>query len=331
MIDGTRSEATVLNFGVPQGSVLGPILFTVYTTPLGSIVRKYGLSYHMYADDTQLYISFRPSDVTSTNSVIKSIESCYLEIKDWMKNNLLKLNDDKTELLIATEKKYKSLHSIHNIRLDGTTISPQSSVRNLGVIFNSILDVEAFVNAKCKATRNILRNISRVRTSLTADSTKTIVNAYVMSKLDYCNSLLLGAPSSMIDRLQKVQNYAARVVSMTRRRDHITPVLADLHWLPVEQRIVFKTCLHVYKCLNGISPKYLSDLLNPYKPERNLRSSHLNLLTEYPFRLDAYGGRAFAIAAPKLWKQIPVDVRLSDSVSTFKKKLKTFLFRKYFH
>ena len=326
-INGTKSTPHDLPFGVPQGSVLGPLLFTLYTIPLGQIASKYGLSYHIYADDTQLYIAFRPSDQASTNNIIIRIQNCFAEIKTWMSENLLKLNGDKTEFLIMTLKKHQNNIEIEYLELDSVRIYPADSVRNLGAMFDKLLNMEAFVNAKCKSARYCLRNISRVRRGLTTAATETLVNAYVTSKLDYCNVLLNGLPSKLISRIQKVQNYAARVITFHPLRESITPILAHLHWLPVEQRVQYKVLLYVYKAVNGNAPQYISQLLQPYIPSRSLRSADKGLLVEPEFRLNSYGGRAFEISAPRLWNALPEKCRAANSVNIFKRELKTHLFR----
>ena len=335
LINGARSSKRKLPYGVPQGSVLGPILFTLYTIPLGEIARKHNLQFHLFADDTQLYIIFKPRDSASVKLSIVTIESCIAEIRAWMLINWLKLNGDKTELLVITSDRLKHLRSIQSISVEGNNIQAADKVRNLGAIFDRTLSVESFINSTCKSVWYILRNISRVRNSLTHDSCATIIQAYVMSRLDYCNVLLHGAPKYQLERLQKVQNYAARVIAKAPKYCHVTPILAALHWLPVRQRVEYKIALYVYKALHGLAPSYLSDMLVLYKPARRLRITQPNLLVVPSAKLVTYGERAFAVAGPTVWNNLPPEVRViaypptdvTKSVVTFKKLLKTHLFR----
>ena len=164
------------------------------------------------------------------------------------------------------------------------------------------------------------------RRVLTEDATKTVMQSLVMSRLDYCNALLIGIQQDLIAKLQRLQNSAARIVSRTRKYEHITPVLIKLHWLPIKFRIQFKVLLLVYKALNGLAPKYIKELLVPYKPRRHLRSEAKGLLDEPRTRLK-FGDRAFSISAPRLWNALPQHLKDSTSCQAFKKCLKTHLFR----
>ena len=159
-----------------------------------------------------------------------------------------------------------------------------------------------------------------------------LVHAFVSSRLDYCNSLLYGLPNESLKKLQHVQNAAARIVTHTRKCDHITPVHCKLHWLPIEERIVFKILLLTFKCLNGLAPPYLSDLITKYVPRRNLRPiTDGHRLVDVGYKLTRYGSRSFSVASAKLWNALPLEICSSDNLLQFKCNFKTHLFRKAFH
>ena len=165
---------------------------------------------------------------------------------------------------------------------------------------------------------------------LTKDTTEKLIHAFVTSRVDNLNSLLYGLPQSATSKLQKILNTAARIITLTPKYAHITPVLRDLHWLPVAQRLEYKILLLTYKAVNGIAPIYLADYLQSYTPGANLRSKDSGLLIVPKTRLCTYGDRAFPIAAAKLWNSVPKQIRESNSVDQFKQRLKTLLFNKAF-
>ena len=187
--------------------------------------------------------------------------------------------------------------------------------------------MERQVNAITKACYYQLRKLGKIRRFLTTDTCRTLVNATITSRLDYANSLLYGIPDYLMDRLQKVQNSVARFIQKTNRRDHITPVLIHLHWLPVEYRVRYKIILVTYKAIHGTAPQYISDLINKYQPSRNLRSSTQSLLVIPKTRTSTYGKRSFRTAAATLWNSIPESVKTIDSLPCFKTHLKTYLFK----
>ena len=155
---------------------------------------------------------------------------------------------------------------------------------------------------------------------------KTLIQAHVISQLDYCNSLLFGLPQNQISRLQRVQNAAARVISCQRKSEHISPVLRELHWLPVSFRVRFKILTLMFKARNGLAPKYLCDLISDHTPSRSLRSSSQNLVHVPKTRTITYGDRAFSKSGPTLWNSLPIELRNTQTFGKFKTQLKTHLF-----
>ena len=147
------------------------------------------------------------------------------------------------------------------------------------------------------------------------------------SRLDYSNALLCGVNNTVINRLQRVQNAAARVITKTKKHEHITPILRTLHWLPVKFRIDYKIILYTFKILNGLTAEYLQELVNLYQPARSLRSQSSMLLCVPRARTRTYGNKRFDVAAASLWNTLPVTLRCSSSLACFKRELKTFLFR----
>ena len=187
------------------------------------------------------------------------------------------------------------------------------------------------VNSVCKSAFYHLRNISHIRKFLYLKTTEILVHAFVSSKLDHCNSLLYNLPKYVVKKLRSVQNAAARLITCSCKYDHITPILSDLHWLPVSERIKFKFILLTFKALHQQCPTYIQDLETRYSPSRTLRSSSTLRPNPVKFKLKSYGSRALAVSAPDLWNSLPDNIRSCDNLSIFKAKLKTYLFKKAYH
>lgn len=330
-VKNETSTQNDLTRGVPQGSILGPLLFTIYTLELGDIARKHGISSHFYADDTQLYLSFASDRDGSKHGqeAMMRLEHCVSDIKNWMAHNCLQLNDSKTELICFKSQRSKISDSSFKLRVGSSEVTPSNCVRNLGVLMDEHLAMDAWIKKTCAVCFMHLRDIAAIRSSLTESAAIALVHALISSRIDYCNSLLCGVTSSQLQKLQRVQNSAARVVTLTSKFDSATDQLRKLHWLPVAARIKFKILLFCFKALNGLTPKYISDLLRHHETRRPLRQNPMQL--SVPRTFNKFGDSSFSSYGPKLWNSLPNELKNEKSTAVFKKDIKTHLFNSVFN
>ena len=220
-----------------------------------------------YADDTQLFLSFPPSDT----QIEARLAACLKDIVTWMTTHHLKLNLAKTELLFIPGKDCPLTDL--SITLDNITVLPSKTVKNLGVTLDNQLSSSAFITATARSCRFSIFNIRKIRPFLTREAAQLLVQALVLSRLDYCNVLLAGLPASAIHPLQLIQNSAARLVFNLPKFSHVTPLFRDLHWLPILARIKFKTLVLAYRAVHRSAPLYLQSLVSFQTSHRSLRSS----------------------------------------------------------
>ena len=332
-VRGSVSEKFDLCYGVPQGSCLGPLLFTIYASALFDVVRKHLPTVHCYADDTQLYISFSPMAQSGQADAVAAIEHCTHDIRKWMSQDKLLMNDAKTELLLIGTRQQLAKVRIDSITIGNSDIAPQSPVRNLGVWLDCNLSMGDHITKTSSVAFYYLYNIRRIRKYLSKECTETLIHAFISSRIDYCNSLLYGLPACQLQKLQRVQNSAARLVFEESKFCHITPLLKSLHWLPVKYRIDFKVLLLTFKAIHGLAPPYISELISvkDTSGRYSLRSNSGILLNFRTCKsLTTLGDRSFYMAAPKLWNNLPLFIRNISFVNSFKKSLKTHLFQKAF-
>ena len=238
-------------------------------------------------------------------------------------------NPDKTEITLFSSR-FSSRQAMESFSVENFPIQLSDSVCNLGVIFDKHLSFSQHINNICRKATLAMKSVSRIRKYLSADNLKCLVNTMVISHLDYCNGLLYGLPDTEISKLQRVQNAAARLISGTRRCEHITPILKVLHWLPVRSRLTYNILITTYKIIHGLAPSYMSSLLKVRQSSRSLRSSSRSLLSIPSTKTKSYGQRAFSFSAPHLWNGLPESLKCSCSLESFKSSLKTYLFKQYY-
>ena len=319
-VNGTLSDRFFLQYGVPQGSCLGPVLFIIYASKLFEIVKAHLPDVHCYADDSQLYLSFKPDSQAIRDEAVMAMQHCIEDIRQWMLTDRLKLNDDKIEYLLIGTRQQLSKISAGSLAVGDHQITPALEAKNLGCWFDQQLSMGTQINKICSASYFHLHNIRCIRKYLSTESTKKLVHALVTSRIDYCNSLLYGLPQTQLSKLQRVQNTSARLICNVSPFDHISPVLFRLHWLPVHFRIRFKILVITFKAIHELGPEYINDLIGVKSASRySLRSNNELLLELPPERTKrTLGDRAFCVAAPKLWNSLPSKIRNSGSLNNFK-------------
>lgn len=312
-----------LTRGVPQGSVLGPILFSMYTADLSTVLEKHGVRFKLFADDTQFYMAL--NNIENTEAQLSTIMT---DIKEWMENHQLKLNEGKTEcLFVGRQLDWERLH-IRNLRVNDFDLMMKNSVKNLGVLLDSELTLKDQINQTVNMAGYHLRNLAFVRKYLDEKTMKMLIHNHVINKLDYCNSLYYGLPNYLLKKLQLIMNRAARLIKGHSLRERITPVLIELHWLPIKARIIYKQCVMVYQALKFGKPEYMINLLAAFQVDSNITLRHsveLHRLREPRYHRES-GRRAFDRSAPKLYNRLPEWIKMAENTNIFKKRLKTLLF-----
>ncbi len=326
-INGIRSETVNLDFGVPQGSCLGPILYTQYASSLFNVIQKHLINVHGYADDHQLYMSFSPNIVDDQDKAFTAMENCLLDVKDWMIANKLKMNDSKTEFLIIGSRQQLKKVEYDFIMVGDTSVKVVDHVRNLGAYFDSSLTMSKHIDVKCRNASMHLYSIRKIRKFLTREACETLIHAFIFSQLDYCNALLYDLPDTQIRKLQRIQNFAARVVYKLPKFSHVTELFEELHWLRVRDRIEFKVLLFTFKAINCASttPSYICEM---FKVQQSVRPSRVKKLIVPKVKLETFEARSLGFAGATLWNNLPDYLRSITDLDGFKTGLKTHLYRR---
>jgi len=250
-----------------------------------------------------------------------------------MSSNRLSLNPNKTEIIWLTPSRRK--HSIErpDLHISDKSVPPSTVVRNLGVLVDDTLTLIPHINRLISVSFYYLRQIKTIRRFLSISNARLLTSGLILSRIDYCNSILFALPACHLQRLQTVLNSSARLIFNRSKFDHATPLLLQLHWLRVPERIKFKVCLLTYKTLHALAPAYLTQFCNPLSavtgPRAHLRSAAAGNLILPKFKTK-FGTRSFSHSGPALWNSLPLRLKSAPTVGQFISMLKTSLFPQSF-
>ena len=330
-VGNNYSKNRDLAFSVPQGSAAGVNFFVSYCESLASVVPP-TISLQGFADDHFMHKPFKAGHQTAKRLTISTLEATFNNIKGWMDGMRLKLNPDKTEFIIFGSRQQLTKLNTKSIEVGDTAVTTTPVVKCLGTHLDAYLKMTEHVLLKCKSALYNFHRIASIRKFLDQDSCATLVLTLVISHLDYSNAALVRLPNTLINKYQRIQNMGAKLVLGRSRYTSSTEALKILHWLPIKFRTKFKLIVTVHKCLYGIAPQYLKDLLTIKPPPTRLLRSNTDcemLLIVPKYKLKTFASRSFSVAGSEEWNRLPRTLRLNNNLSSFKKCLKTLLFENF--
>ena len=329
-IHSSLSDPKANGVGVPQGSVLGPVLFNCVMSDLSELLQNEGAECHLYADDTQFWVGFPPGGESYAR---EKITRCFKVVKDFMWKNCLKLNSNKTQFLPIS--KYFAHTEFEPLVLDDQTIiRPSADIRNLGVTFDCNLSFHKHISLLRQSCFYQLKRVKSIQSYLPHNSLETLIHAFITSRIDFCNIIYNGLPDYLIASIQSIQNACAKAITRARRFDSATEQLFVLHWLPVKKRAEYKALLMCHKVAHCDSdaPQYINDVVKIHTPARFTRSCEsVAIKSDFKAKLKSAGERAIDHYFPKLWNDLPASLKNHCNLTTFKSNLKTYLFRQHFN
>ena len=314
-----------ISFGVPQGSILGPLLFLIYINDLPQYIRECLLV--IYADDTQIMLT---GDLSNIDDLVHRAENILIAAKNYFNNNGLLLNESKTQIIFFGSRQYISrIPENISIKFNDITLVPSQKVKNLGVIMDSNMTFNAHIDELHKKVIGTLLYLNRVCDRFQPDCRIMVVQSLVLSVLNYCLRIWGSTNKTQLERVQKLQNFAAKIaVGGARKHDHVTPILQKLEWLQMEMKYFYDICLLVFKINNNLLPEWLFSLptVNQARAE-NINTRHQNSLF-VPRTFTDTGARSLNVVGPSFWNRLPLDIRNCQTISSFKSNLIKHLVKK---
>ena len=319
-INNSYSRTRELHQSVPQGSCLGPLVYSCYASTLQTVVPD-NVSIHGYADDHIFKCSFDPhyTDKSSEECAVSVLQQCISNLRKWMDQNRLKISMDKTELIITGSRQQLLKWNKRSVVLGDHDIATSDCIKYLGVILDSKVSLKQQILSKCKTAMFNLFRIKRIRHLLTEEACHTLVRGLILSHLDYCNAVYACLPNVDLDKLQRVQNMAAKLVKGATKYDSASRCCKDLHWLPIRERIEYKVMCLVFISVTGNGPSYLRNLVTPAPITREglCSNEHKRLLVPFT-KLKTFAARSFSCIGPYWWNQLPDYLKEHSDIDVFK-------------
>ena len=324
-IGSAHSKTLPIMHGVPQGAILSPLLFCIYLNDLPMTLKFCNIE--SYVDDSKLFMSFTLPELDAT---VEKLEQDLHSVAKWCCENHLLINPDKTKLLfLGTRQMLNRLQEVPRVTFLGKILKPTVSAKDLGVHLDPNLTYDHHISTVVSSCLSKLCQINRVKKSFDKTTLELLITALVFSKMFYCSSVWANTSFLNVNKLQSIQNFACRIITNTRKYDHVTPLLRELNWLPVREQLRYRDTVLVYKCQNGLAPQYLMDKFFKRLCIHN-RDTRARDSLQIPLFRTKTGQRSFIFRGTNIWNNLDDDLKERTSLTSFKRALRDSLLRQTF-